>query len=182
MDMEIDLADGVVIDIPDTAPQAEYVFLFVGRVPSSSVGSHTLVQQIEPNNAHNVISVRLPRFMHPAEMNLVATNAQGGWVSGMASGVGVSRTLEHQADGMWSLDRVAQAPRDIIFYNDGTHSATFPDAGWYRVASGGPVFGNQVTGTPFGPDDAIVLRTFGSEHAWTWTNPIPYAAPTQFLD
>lgn len=176
MDDPIDLADGVVIEIPMDAAYETYSFLFVGRVPSSAVPEHEQTQTIVPNNAYNLVSARLPRFMHPSELNLVE--------SGFKAGLGVSSTLSssERADAVWALDRADQGPAGIVYYNDGTTASTFPVAGWYRVGDGGATSVNRVNGTPFAPDDAIVLRTFGSTSAWTWTNTIPYAAPTQFLD
>lgn len=183
-DALIDVQDGIVIEIPQTAATAgqTYTMLFVGRVPDSRHADHHQVQIIHGDNAHNLINIRLPQRMHPREMNLVTTNAAGGVTVGMAAGLGVSHVLgNRRSDAIWSLNRVDQGPAGILYYNDGAESI-FPVPGWYRVGNGGPTAANQLAADfHFAADDAILLRSFRTTQDWAWTNPIPYSPPCRFM-
>lgn len=183
-DLTVDLSDGVVIEIPMNSPSPSYTFLYVGRVPSPALTNHIQTQTIVATNAYNLLNFRLPRRMHPSELNLVVTNSAGLVDYGMTAGIGVSSTLgTNRADAIWALSREEQGPAGYMYYHDGlAFGGSSGGPGWYWVRDGGPSSANRVLmSSRFAPDDAIVLRSFGATEDWIWTNTIPYSAPHRVL-
>jgi hypothetical protein len=156
----VDLTDGVVIELPPNAPSS--TLLFVGKVPMAEDGLHT--QSIAPGQAYNLTSTRLPVNVSPETMEL--TGMLGATTGNMSS---------FQFDMMWKFDRLNQSVPDVLYYNNGAYGQT---PGWYRLAS----WGALVPAGYFKPDDGIIIYTGGSSQEWDWTMPVPYQAPTQYLD
>jgi hypothetical protein len=137
-DVIVPLHQGVVIEIPVDAPEPDYCFLFVGRVPTN-----TLSQTVVGGAAYNLVSFRLPRRMHPSEMQLLSSGFTGGG-------------FMFVSDMIWKYDRNAQSVPQVVWYNT--------SANQWRLANG-----SAVPAGYFGPDDALVIWTMGSPSNWTWT-------------
>lgn len=154
-DKPVDLSQGVVMQVPEDTS-----FLFVGRVPTNTLSQTIAAEQgRQPvNRRFNLVSFRVPRPMHPSEMNLVN--------SGFTGGTGFARS-----DRIWKLNRATQEAEDQIWYHtDGT----------WRFPNGTIIPASY----RFTPDDAMVIYTVASNADWEWElNPADlYALPTRLLD
>lgn len=154
-DMPLPINEGFVIEIP-TNESTQYV-LSIGALPTNSFGL-----ALEAN-AYNMISCRLPRRMHPAQMNLLSS----GWRSAPDLW-----TAFDNADQMWKFDRERQAlpgGGHIIY-----HDSTLND--WYFLT------GNKVPTNYFGPDDAIVVYRPGASSTMSWSRDPTYDPPTRNIN
>jgi autotransporter-associated beta strand protein len=156
----VDLSHGVVIELPDGSGPVE-TFLFVGRVPTPAV-EHAQEQTIQPGDAYNLVNMRLPNHLHPNDMGL--------FEAGFAP-----RTKTSFGDIIFKWDRSLQAVPLVVYYNSGLYG--FPP-GWYTMSG----VAGAVPAGHFGPDDGLIINTRGSTTEWTWTNTVPYSAPTRFLE
>ena len=162
-DLLIDPTAGMVIELPGTSPAT---LLFVGRVPTNSQ------TQVMSPGTFNLVSTRLPRRLHPSQMNLLESGFEGGpiaWDPNLPEG-------QFPVDLIWKWDRQAQGIplasggfSQLIYYNTTSQEWVF--------LTGGTVPNNY-----FGPDDGIVILVSPNTTEWTWTNTITYTPPSRFLD
>ncbi len=172
--MDVSLAEGVVIELPSSAPEGSYSISFVGAVPTEAQE-----QAMMPHNAFNLSSFRLPLYMHPSQMNLLESGFKAGSIAG-PTWYGEIETSD-LGNYIWALRRDVQEITRFIYYNDAIAWGVTP--GWYYT-DGPNWYGSAIPASarPFGPNDGIVIRTSGSIQPWTWTNVIPYNLPTQYLE
>jgi hypothetical protein len=130
-------------------------FLFVGRVPTNAQEQVIMASAASPN--FNLVGFRLPRHMHPSEMGLVGAGFQGG---GNA----------FDSDWLVKFDKTSQTVRSV-FYRTTDSTWRFTTFPFPTVPAG-----------YFGPDDALLISTRKSITPWTWTNALPYAVPTRFMN
>ncbi|HSA16857.1 MAG TPA: autotransporter-associated beta strand repeat-containing protein [Kiritimatiellia bacterium] len=142
--------ESVAINIPTNETQT-YLLMFIGRVPTNNQ-----TQVIQPNGAYNLVNMRLPCTMSPAQMNLLASGFKGG-VGSMS------------ADRIRKLNRQQQGVGFDVYYNT-TRSR------WEYVNN------SSAAGFTISPDDGFLIWTRGSTTPWTWTNVPPYSLPTRLMN
>ncbi|MBP7830351.1 MAG: autotransporter-associated beta strand repeat-containing protein [Kiritimatiellae bacterium] len=120
------------------------------------VPTNVQTQVIEPNYAYNLVGARVPCRLHPSEMKLVEAGFHGS-------------TLSLHSDRLRKLDRELKSTGQDVWYRT-------TDQTW-RYSSGALASDFYIT-----PDDGFLIWTRGSTEAWTWTNPLPYTAPTRLMN
>ncbi|HRZ11587.1 MAG TPA: autotransporter-associated beta strand repeat-containing protein [Kiritimatiellia bacterium] len=112
-------------------------------------------QVIEPH-AYNLVNMRVPAKLKPSQMNLVESGFQGGPNSLIS-------------DRLRKLNRELKSTGRDVWYNT-------TEQKWY-YAGAGLADDFYIT-----PDDGFLIWTRASASAWTWTNALPYSAPTRLMN
>ncbi|MBN1269925.1 MAG: hypothetical protein JXB04_10070 [Kiritimatiellae bacterium] len=151
--MCIPLHEGFVVEIPTN--ESVQTVVCIGRVPTN-----TMTQTV-PTGSYSLVSVRMPRRVHPSELKLYEAGFQGALSAYDAIVLG-------NGDRLWKYDRVNQRvpPGEIIWYNKGTGI-------WYFLNM------SQVPANYFAPDDGIVIFTPAAYNSLEWTPDILYSPPTR---
>ena len=143
--MPVPLDEGAIIELPPGAPSMS--LLLIGRVPTN-----TMTQVIHGGQRFNLVSFRLPRYMHPSEMNLLESGYTGS-------------PFLFSSDIMWKFDRATQMVPQWVWYHT-------PSSTWR-------LFDNSLVPSGyFSPDDSLVIWTRGTASDWMWNSAIPYPHPT----
>ena len=148
------LHEAFVIEIPtNRSPQTIYL---VGQVPTNTL-SQTVQSALSSTAAgRNLISLNLPKAMHPSEMGLLTSGFKGGLAPALS-------------DQLWKYDRANQKA---------------PYAVWYRTTDGTwrmthPIPFPLVPTNYFSPDDGIYMWIKNSTNSnWNLTQPLPYIEPS----
>ena len=148
------LHEAFVIEIPtNRSPQTIYL---VGQVPTNTLSQTVQSALSSTTKGRNLISLNLPKAMHPSEMGLLTSGFKGGLAPALS-------------DQLWKDDRANQKA---------------PYAVWYRTTDGTwrmthPIPFPPVPTNYFSPDDGIVIWIQNStNNNWNLTQPLPYTEPS----
>jgi hypothetical protein len=145
---ELPLLQGLVVSMP---PETTGDVTVITRLRTN-----TQVRAIAGQGRETFVSINLPGYMHPADMNLVESGFSGS-----------SRAT--RSDQLCKWDRKNQRIQDNIWYWFDTRTSQ-----WKTTA-------NKVLAhdqKPFAPDDAVIIKTSTTSPGFDWVLPVYYTPPT----
>ncbi|NCC51260.1 MAG: hypothetical protein EOM20_08600, partial [Spartobacteria bacterium] len=150
------LHEGILVVIPTNSTAQE--LLLIGKVPTNSPQREQSVKA----NAYNFVGYNMPRYTHPAQLQLDTAGFRASALPFPWPGMTDTIIIWNSASQSW---------REIWKDNSGKWRYTFPSPSFPLVPT------NAIA-----PDNALLINTIGSTVDIEWENPPLYPDPTREMN